>query len=189
MSKCPLSACQMFARHHLNWWPGFKHWGFFSLCRCSTLSQGGSGVGVPYWRKMQHLLLLFSLGQMPCPTKSFCIQGVSENSEQPLGTREKEETRTWPKVLHLLSTHCLTELHVRERLCFVISLASGLYAVGIFFLSVCFSLASEHQLWSVDRINTKHWETHGGSVYSCMLHVWNSWLCNTGKLYVAAKIQ
>lgn len=78
---------------------------------------------------------------------------------------------------------------MREKLCFVISLATGLYAVSIFFLSGCFSLAREHQLWSNGRINTKRWEIHGGSVYSCIFHVWNSWLCNTGKLYVAAKMQ
>lgn len=142
---------------------------------------------------MRHLLLLLSPVETPWLAQSFCTQDVSENfgqTHQALEAREKEEARTWPKVFALaVSTHCLTELHMREKLCFVIFLPTRLYAVNIFFLSGCFSFTGEHQLWSVDRINPKNWEIHGGSVYSCMLHIWNSWLCNSGKLYVAAKKQ
>lgn len=73
----------------------------FSMCGCSPLSQGECGVGVPYWGKMRHLLLLLSPGEIPCPTQCFCIQGVPENFGQPLVVREKEEARTWPKVFVL----------------------------------------------------------------------------------------
>lgn len=118
----------------------------FFLCRCSPLRQGESGVAVPYWRKMQHLLLLLSPGEIPCLTQSFCIQGVSENSGQHLGVKKEKKQEHGRRFLHLLSTHFIPQLHLGEKLCFVISLASGLYAVEIFFLSSCFSLAREHQL-------------------------------------------
>lgn len=60
---------------------------------------------------------------------------------------------------------------------------------GEYFLFVWLSFTGERQLWSADGIHPKWWEICGGSAYSCMLHVWNSWLCNSGKLYVAAKKQ
>lgn len=37
---------------------------------------------------------------------------------------------------------------------------------------------------AVDGINPKRGEILGGSVYSCMLHVWDSRLCNLGNLFM-----
>lgn len=109
-------------------------------------------------------------------------------SLQALGRRE--EVKAWWKVFAFaISIHCLTELRKSEKICFVIFLPTGLYAVNIFFLSGCSNFTGERQLWSVDGINLKHWEIFDSSVCSCMLHVWNGWLCNSGNSYVSAKKQ
>lgn len=175
----------MLARHHLDLWPGFKRWGIFPGVAVPRYSS--EGVGWECQTRARCSICCCCCLQIPWPTQSFCIQWDSENFGQTikaLGAREQEEVRTWPKVFHLLLS-----ARMREKLCFVIFLSAYLDAVHIFFLSGSFSFSGDHQLWSVNKINPKHWETRGGSVCSCTLHVWNSWLCNLGKWYVASKKQ